>query len=839
MRKTFAPLILLGSICAQPLLAQSGATSPVPQNLFTAVPTGQSVGLYDDEAAIQQRNVFVDLALLGNDDSQPLLEGAVVKFNLFDGEEFTGKFTGYTPAHNSGYIANFDLDGYQHGHAWFSIVDEAVVATIHADDMVYKVNYVGAGQATVSEIDGSLQPPCGTHGHGLEIGAGEKEHNHEGNGNRFVDHEIDVMVVYTDNARFTNGGTDGINALINLAVHETNMAYSRSDVWQRLMLVHTQEINWFEDGDDFGYLSDLRGNGDGVGDEVHALRDSYGADMVSLIYDTGGYCGVAYIMTTLSAAFESDAFSVVRDSCATGYYSFAHELGHNMGSAHDRANAGSALTTYSYGWRTSDNAYRTVMAYSPGTRIPTFSNPVKDAPNGLALGTSVDNNAASLNYSATTVSAWRSSVDYGHRVQTLMASNNGQAGNMFDIEPKTDIQIWALKINTSATGSETFNVWVREGSFVGNENSSAGWELWGSDTVTGAGTDNTTYIYPGTRQFNADTTYGVYIDLVPSGSGAVLRYTNGAPQTWENNYLKITSGVGKASGWGGAVYADRQWNGAIYYDGSAGQVQAETMFASNNGLAGNMFDVDVHNDIVVNSFDVNIDASAVGAGGTAHVDVWMKTGSHVGHEDSVNSWTYVGTDLAEVAAGTDARTRIAVGDLHLSGGSSYAFYFNLASYSDGQIFRYTNSTGTESYGNSDLTIHTGKGMGTNTFNQTGISNRTWNGRFNYSGDHSGPHLWLADLAGGQTNHVRMAGCTPGAAQYASWSIAGGGPQSSPWGTLYLSNPYHTLAPVNADSNGNCTISTYSPPNASGLQVWVQSLDVGTLELTNGATLMIQ
>ncbi len=838
MRKTFAPLILLGSMCAQPLLAQSGATSPVPQNLFTAVPNGLSVGMYDDQAAVQQRNVFVDLSLLGNDDTQPLTEGAVVKLNLFDGEEFTGVFTGYTPAHETGYIANFDLDGYEHGHAWFSIVDEAVVATIQADDMVYKVNYVGSGQATISEVDASLQPECGTHGTGLEIGPGEKDHDHgSGNGNRFVDHEIDVMVVYTDNARATNGGTDGINALINLAIHETNMAYSRSDVWQRVMLVHTQEINWFEDGDDFGYLSDLRGNGDGVGDEVHALRDTYGADMVSLIYDTGGYCGVAYLMTTLSAAFESDAFSVVRDSCATGYYSFAHELGHNMGCAHDRANAGSALTTYSYGWRTSDNAYRSVMAYSPGTRIPTFSNPVKDAPNGLALGTSTDNNAASLNYAATTVSAWRSSVDYGHRVQTLMASNNGQAGNMFDIEPKTDIQIWALKINTSAVGSETFNVWVREGSFVGHESSSAGWELWGTDTVTGNGTDNTTYIYPGTRQFSADTTYGVYIDLVPSGSGSVLRYTNGTPQTWENNYLKITSGVGKATGWGGAVYADRQWNGAIYYDGAFGQVQLETMFASNNGLAGNMFDVDVHNDIVINSLDVNIDSSA--APGTAHVDVWMKTGTHVGHEDNVTSWTYVGTDLAEVAAGIDSRTRIAVGDIHLSAGQTYAFYINLASYADGHIMRYTNSTGTETFENSDMTIHTGKGMGTNTFNQTGISNRTWNGRFNYSGDHSGPHLWMADLAGGQTNFVRMAGCTPGAAQYASWSIAGGGPQSSPWGTLYLSNPYHTLPPVNADSNGNCTISTYSPPAASGLQVWVQSLDVGTLELTNGATLMIQ
>ncbi len=837
MRKTFAPLILLGAMFAQPLLAQTGAQSHPPQSLFSPVPVGQSVGLYDDQAAVQQRNVFVNMALLGNNDASPFGPEDGVLFNLFEGEEFVGKFTGFTPIRNNGYIANFDLEGYEHGHAWFSVVDEAVVATIHADDMVYKVNYVGSGQATVSEIDHTLEPECGTHGHGLEIDAGEKGHDHGGNGNRFVDHEIDSMVVYTDNARVSNGGTNGINALINLAVHETNMAYSRSDVSQRLMLVHTEEINWFEDGDDFGYLSDLAGKTDGVADNVHALRDTYGADVVTLIYDTGSYCGVAYIMTTLSAAFESSAFSVVADSCATGYYSFAHELGHNMGSAHDRANAGSALTTYSFGWRTTDNAYRSVMAYSPGTRIPTFSNPVKDAPNGLALGTSVDNNAASLNYSATTVSAWRSSKNYGHRVETLMASNNGQAGNMFNITPKTDIQVWAMKINTSATGSETYNVWVYEGGYFGHENSSSGWELWGSDVVTGTGTDLSTYIYPGTRQFDADTTYGIYVEMASYTGATSLRYTNGATQTWENNYLQIESGIGKGAGWGGAVYLDRQWNGAIYYDGAAGQVQLDTTFASNNGFAGNMFDVDVENDIVINSFDVNIDASA--APGTAHVDVWMRTGSHVGHEDNVNSWTYVGTDLAEIAASINTGTRIAVGDIHLSAGQTYAFYIHLASYADGHILKYTNSTGTEYYENSDMRIHTGKGMTTNTFNQTGISNRTWNGRINYSGDHAGPHLWLADLAGGQTNHVRMAGCTPGALQYASWSVAGGGPQNSAWGTVYLSNPYHTLPPVAADSNGNVTISTYSPPGASGLQVWVQSLDVGTLTLTNGANLLIQ
>ena len=134
---------------------------------------------------------------------------------------------------------------------------------------------------------------------------------------------------------------------------------------------------------------------------------------------------------------------------------------------------------------------------------------------------------------------------------------------------------------------------------------------------------------------------------------------------------------------------------------------------------------------------------------------------------------------------------------------------------------------------------TGTGKGQGAFGTDSFNPRTFNGRINYSGNHGGPHLWLNNLVSNQINYVFMAGCTPGAPQYASWSVAGGGPQSSQWGTIYLSNPYRTLPPVNADSNGNVVISTFTPAAGAGLRVWVQSLDVGTFTLTNGANLLIQ
>jgi hypothetical protein len=66
-------------------------------------------------------------------------------------------------------------------------------------------------------------------------------------------------------------------------------------------------------------LSRLRATNDNHMDELHALRVSYGADLVSLIEHEPKYCGLAYRMENLSASFASYAFSVIHYSGATGY----------------------------------------------------------------------------------------------------------------------------------------------------------------------------------------------------------------------------------------------------------------------------------------------------------------------------------------------------------------------------------------------------------------------------------------------------------------------------------------------------------------------------------------
>ncbi len=208
---------------------------------------------------------------------------------------------------------------------------------------------------------------------------------------------VDVMVVFTQAARISQGSTAAMKSLINLGIAEANNAYANSGVVQRVRLVYAGEVNYTE----VDLLTDrdnLTGTTDGAMDEVHALRNLYGADIVSLWgnYPLASGCGQSNLMTTEAASFESQAFHVVNRTCDINNYSFAHELGHNMGLQHDLFDgnggttvtpAGSATPTainYAHGYVDMPNRFRSVMAISAQCsaqmpaidclRIPYFSN---------------------------------------------------------------------------------------------------------------------------------------------------------------------------------------------------------------------------------------------------------------------------------------------------------------------------------------------------------------------------------------------------------------------------------------------------------------------------------
>ena len=202
-----------------------------------------------------------------------------------------------------------------------------------------------------------------------------------------------------------------IEGIIALAVAETNKAYELSGIPTKLRLVKTHYEGSYNDyANKWGStLSYLRNNGDGKLDYVHAMRDQYGADFVSMLVDISGYCGMGYLPSSPSA---TDAFTLVHWDCATGYYSFGHEIGHNMGCNHDIENADSS-GGYNYGYQDPSSRFRSILAYDCSSkrcpRVQYFSNTKVKYLNS-PIGTATANNALQIRSNLAAFANFRQSI---------------------------------------------------------------------------------------------------------------------------------------------------------------------------------------------------------------------------------------------------------------------------------------------------------------------------------------------------------------------------------------------------------------------------------------------
>lgn len=224
---------------------------------------------------------------------------------------------------------------------------------------------------------------------------------------------IDLLVVYTREARDAAGGTDNILAEIDLMVANMNAAMTNSEVQPRMHIVYARELGTPQAEIN---LQNLAGRNDGVVDGVHILRDAYGGDEVALVRSGGG--GVALGLWNLEPESEANMFCINgRDSMP---FIVAHEVGHNLGCCHAREDGGGCppqgglLFPYSNGYRffgDSGTQWRTVMAYQPGAWSALYSNPLvlfDGVPTGIPEGEqdSADN-TKTINLAAFTVANFR------------------------------------------------------------------------------------------------------------------------------------------------------------------------------------------------------------------------------------------------------------------------------------------------------------------------------------------------------------------------------------------------------------------------------------------------
>lgn len=224
--------------------------------------------------------------------------------------------------------------------------------------------------------------------------------------------EVTILILYSD--EFANGFTDPL-ARINQMIAFTNSAYARSGINIDLKLAHAQQLS-FSNGTSPGTLLSQVRTAVGAFSVVPGLRDQYYADMVAVLpfVSGGGVSGIAYV----NGNNPNYSYSVTQFAVWGSDSVFAHELGHNLGSGHERLSANPSqgdpcsggYTGYSCGHGSGSNG--TIMSYlndSPWGFV--FSNPQLDCngtPCGIASGNSNSaDNKTSFNITAPLVEAFR------------------------------------------------------------------------------------------------------------------------------------------------------------------------------------------------------------------------------------------------------------------------------------------------------------------------------------------------------------------------------------------------------------------------------------------------
>jgi hypothetical protein len=398
----------------------AGLFQPVPSPQIGTLEAEQEAmvnRLRTEKTTIDMRLVNIDAGLLGtgptelNLDADLTVSAAPSKID----QRGPSRFTWYADLPDHGILPGTP------GHAILVVRDGAVTGSIRANDRLYAIRPLASPLHVLLRIDESrfppeLEPRKGDVGQGLA----PREPGLEAP-TAVTPTTIEVLVPYTPSARKAQGGTANMLSLIDLAVAETNQSYQNSGVNIRLHLADAFEVSYREFTRQSGtktyksyptILDNLRATNDGKMDEVHPRRDQVLADVVALIIDQPQACGMAYLPATASSAF-----AIVHHDCATGYYSFGHEIGHLQGAHHDYDQDRSG-PAYAHGYKLC-SSWRTVMAYDCNaagsscgaprscTRLPQWSNPDVEV-DGFATGTAArEHNARQLNETAGTVAGFR------------------------------------------------------------------------------------------------------------------------------------------------------------------------------------------------------------------------------------------------------------------------------------------------------------------------------------------------------------------------------------------------------------------------------------------------
>ena len=427
--------LLMTALILTPQPVAAGDSIP---ELFGLSPAADAApAALSNSLARRSRTTTLNPALLDNVQSALARsrDSGLLGLSLFSDTRLVARFKRAEHSLDGGLTLIGNLDNSPLSENHLSRVGNSFFASLNTGSSLYEFKSLDGQSVQITQVDTSRLPPeedlipaLNPAGVDAPVAVTDVQSGPNGidDGSR-----IDVYVGYTSAARTAAGGSAQMQARIATAIAETNTGYANSGVTQRVTLVGSGEYAYNESAGISGWekmLGDWSNPANGILGPAHTARDVLKADEMVLIVNDGTYCGLGYLMDSksISPAFASSAFALVALSCATGYYSFAHEMGHNMGAHHDPTTAGSAQGAYpySYGYWISNPAtgrkdYRTIMAYDTTSsysyssqRVNYWSNPDVILPaTGSPTGTQTSNNARTLNNTTSSVAQFRDGLN--------------------------------------------------------------------------------------------------------------------------------------------------------------------------------------------------------------------------------------------------------------------------------------------------------------------------------------------------------------------------------------------------------------------------------------------
>ena len=324
---------------------------------------------------------------------------------------------------------------------------------------------------------------------------------------------VDVVMGYTQGFAADNGGNSGAVTRLNFLVDVANIAYRNSGISATARLVAAIPVTYTDTTSNQSTLEQLTGYDSTTNTKItpaaafnalRAARDTYGADLVSLARSfrdpENAGCGIAWLIgggqSGVSTSDSYFGYSVISDGTDAGtdgktYFcldeTLAHEMGHNMGAAHDIETAKGdngvldadeyGAYSYSFGYKTTATAgnFYTIMAYGDTGQMiyRIFSDPRSTFCGGRTCGNATTaDNARTLGQTIPIIASFRGTV-----VATGMLRND------FDGDGKSDV-LWRNTFNGSNTIWPSANSSLRR---LIDTVADRGWKIAGTGDFNGDG----------------------------------------------------------------------------------------------------------------------------------------------------------------------------------------------------------------------------------------------------------------------------------------------------------------------------------------------------------------